>query len=87
MTDPLSADVWTRCGLAEATCYAMLSPEFARALRISPTQFAAQPICDRCWRDLFGDVEDSDAWVRRRVGVGERQMEQVRAMIEREGWG
>ena len=38
-------------------------------------------------RELFGEVEDSDAWVRRRARVGERQMERARAMIEREQWG
>jgi hypothetical protein len=59
----------------------------SHALRVSETQFAEQGLCNRCWRELFGEVEDSDAWVQRRARVGERQMKRARAMIEREGWG
>ena len=36
-----------RCGLAEATCHVVLTPELARVLRVSGTKVVDQRLCDR----------------------------------------
>jgi len=85
MRDPAS-NLCTRCGLAEATCYAVLSPDLARAFHASATQFAEQGLCDRCWSELFGAAQNWGEWVQRRVRLSEPEMERARAMIEGVDW-
>ena len=85
MTDS-SSGTCTRCGLADVTCHLVLSPEFARALRVPTTQFVENGLCDRCWDELFGHDPEWERFVRRRVRIGPREMERAQAMIEREPW-
>ena len=81
------SDTCTRCGLAEATCDVLLTPAFARALRVREDKFVEQGLCERCWRELFGRDPDWERYVRRRDRVAEQQMERAQALIEREAWG
>jgi hypothetical protein len=76
MRDPAS-NLCTRCGLAEATCYAVLSPDLARAFHASATQFAEQGLCDRCWSELFGEARNHGEWVQHRVRLSEPEMERA----------
>ncbi len=79
------ADACTRCGLAEATCHVVLTPELARVLRMPETMFVDQGLCDRCWDELFGHDPNWEQFVQR--WKRPREMERARAMIEREEWG
>ena len=74
----------TRCGLAQATCHVVLTPELARVLRMPETKFVDQGLCERCWEELFGHDPNWEQFVRRRER--QEEMERARAMIEREVW-
>ena len=73
-------------GMADATCHVVLTPEFARALRVSETRFVKNGLCDGCWHELFGRTADWERFVRRWVRIGPQEMDQARTMIERKEW-
>ena len=83
----MNAQDCTRCGLAEATCHVVLTPEFARVLNVPETKFVDQRLCDRCWEELFGQDPIYEKFVRRWVYIGPCQIDRAREMIEREAWG